>query len=170
MNHFTVEQRYKLDVLLQQNVCKKQIAIQLEKHISSIYREISRNSDERNMLYRADLASRKCRKRHSEKSKNQCFSLDKKHQVCELIREDLSPEQIVGKLKKESVFCVSHETIYKLIWEDKKNGGDLYKHLRNRGKAYRKRGASKDKRGQITGRIGIENRPKEVEENSDLET
>ena len=29
---------------------------------------------------------------------------------------------------------------------------------------YRKRGASKDKRGQIMGRIGIENRPKEVDD------
>ncbi|EOG6908232.1 IS30 family transposase, partial [Flavobacterium psychrophilum] len=42
--------------------------------------------------------------------------------------------------------------------------GTLYTHLRNQGKTYRKPGASKDKRGLIVGRIGIENRPKEVEE------
>ncbi|WP_134346234.1 IS30 family transposase, partial [Flavobacterium psychrophilum] len=47
---------------------------------------------------------------------------------------------------------------------DKKQSGTLYTHLRNQGKTYRKPGASKDKRGLIVGRIGIENRPKEVEE------
>lgn len=50
------------------------------------------------------------------------------------------------------------------MWQDKKQGGLLYKHLRTQGKRYRNRGACKDKRGQITGRIGIEHRPKEVED------
>jgi IS30 family transposase len=81
-----------------------------------------------------------------------------------LIEADLSPEQIVGKSIKVDVSCVSHETIYKFVWDDTKRGGDLYKHLRTLGKTYRKRGGSKDKRGQIVGRIGIENRPIEVEE------
>jgi IS30 family transposase len=164
MIHFTVEQRYKLEVLLQQNVRKADIAIELGKDLSSIYREIKRNSDVRNSVYKSDLANRKCFKRHKEKIKNQCFSLEIKNYVRNLIEEDLSPEQIVGKSLKDGVSCVSHETIYKYIWNDKKKGGDLYIHLRTQGKTYRKRGASKDKRGQIVGRIGIENRPKEVEE------
>ncbi len=81
-----------------------------------------------------------------------------------LIIEDLSPEQIVGRALKDGVGCICIETIYKFVWNDKKEDGNLYIHLRNQGKTYRKRGASKDKRGQIVGRIGIENRPKEVEE------
>ena len=55
MKHFTVEQRYKLEVLLQQNVPKTKIAIDLNKHISSVYREIKRNSDARNSIYKADF-------------------------------------------------------------------------------------------------------------------
>jgi IS30 family transposase len=164
MSHFTVEQRYKLEVLLQQNVSKTQISIELNKHISSIYREIKRNSDTRNSVYKGNLAIRKCRKRHKEKAKNQCFTDEMKIYIKKLIIEDLSPEQIVGKALKDSIDCVSIETIYKFVWNDKKKDGDLHKHLRNQGKIYRKRGASKDKRGQIVGRIGIENRPKEVEE------
>ena len=164
MVHFTVEQRYKLEVLLQQNVCKEQIAIELRKHISSIYREIKRNSDERNTVYKANLASRKCKKRHKEKPKNQSFNLEIQNYVRVLIEEDLSPEQVLGKSIKDGVSCVSHETIYKYVWQDKKKGGDLYKHLRTLGKTYRKRGALKDKRGQIIGRIGIENRPIEVDQ------
>jgi IS30 family transposase len=164
MRHFTVEQRYKLEVLLQQNISIKQISIELKKHISSIYREIKRNSDERNSVYKGNLAIRKCSKRHQIKIKNQCFTGEIKRYVTKLLLEDLSPEQIVGRALNDNVTCVSVETIYKLIWDDKKQVGTLYTHLRNQGKMYRKRGASKDKRGQIVGRIGIENRPAEVEE------
>jgi transposase, IS30 family len=60
--------------------------------------------------------------------------------------------------------CVCIETIHKFVWNDKKQNGILYTHLRHQGKIYRKRGTSKDNRGQIMGRVGIENRPKEVEE------
>lgn len=164
MSHFTVEQRYKLEVLLQQNVSKNQISIELNKHISSIYREINRNSDERNSVYKGNLAIRKCSKRHKLKPKNQCFTNEIKQYVMGLLLEDLSPEQIVGRALKDNVDCVCIETIYKLIWNDKEQGGNLYTRLRNQGKMYRKRGASKDKRGQIVGRIGIESRPIEVEE------
>lgn len=62
MKHFTVEQRYKLEILLQQNVYKSQLAIDLKMHI--IYRELKRNSDVRSSVYKADLANRKCKKRH----------------------------------------------------------------------------------------------------------
>lgn len=168
MSQFTVEQRYRLEVLLQQNVPKTEIAIEFNKHISSIYREINRNSDERNRIYKADLASIKCLKRHNEKPKNQCFSLEIKTHVARLIQEDYSPEQIVGRSLKEGIACVSHETIYKYVWGDKKKGGILYTHLRTKGKTYRKRGASKDKRGQIIDRVGIENRPKIVDEKERL--
>ena len=164
MKHFTVEQRYKLEILLQQKVSKTQIAVDIKMHVSSIYRELKRNSDERNSNYKADLASRKCKKRHNEKLKNQCFDNTIKLYVSDLIKDDLSPEQIVGKSLKDGVICVCHETIYKFVLADKKNGGDLYTHLRSKGKIYRKRGALKDKRGQIVGRIGIENRPIEVSE------
>jgi IS30 family transposase len=64
MSHFTIEQRYKLEVLLQQNVSKTQISIELNKHISSTYREINRNSDQRNSVYKGNLAIRKYHKRH----------------------------------------------------------------------------------------------------------
>ena len=164
MIHFTVEQRYKLEVLLQQQLSKSAIAVELNMHISSIYRELNRNCDVRNGSYKAALAIRKCKIRHREKPKNQFFSTDLKNYVSNLIKNDLSPEQIVGESIKNGVSCVSHETIYKMVWNDKKNGGELYTHLRSKGKSYRKRGALKDKRGQINGRIGIENRPSEVDE------
>jgi transposase, IS30 family len=88
MSHFTVEQRYKLEVLLQQNVPKTEISIELNKHISSIYREIKRNSDTRNSVYKGNLAIRKCSTRHKYKLKNQCFTNEIKVYVADLLRED----------------------------------------------------------------------------------
>ncbi|MGY0426609.1 MAG: IS30 family transposase [Polaribacter sp.] len=79
-------------------------------------------------------------------------------------RGNFSPEQIVKFTKLSQKQCVSPERIYQHIWENKKQGGDLYLHLRTQGKRYRKRGASKDKRGQIVGRIDMDQRPKIVEE------
>lgn len=79
------------------------------------------------------------------------------------LERKLSPEQIVGRAKKEGKAYVSPERIYQHIWEDKKQGGDLYTHLRTQGKKYRKRGAAKDKRGKIVGRVDIEQRPAIVE-------
>jgi transposase, IS30 family len=62
--------------------------------------------------------------------------------------------------------CVSVERIYQFVWQDKKDGGDYYTHLRTKGRKYRKRGQSKDKRGQIVGRVDIDQRPAIVEDKS----
>lgn len=163
MSHFNPEQRYKLEVLLQQNVSKKEIAKDFGKHISSIYREINRNCDARSHNYKGDLAIRKSKRRHKEKAKNQCFTYEIKEYVRGLILQDLSPEQIVGRSKLNGIKCVCHETIYAFILDDKESGGLLYKHLRTKGRKYRKRGALKDRRGQIIDQINIGERPEEVD-------
>ena len=76
---------------------------------------------------------------------------------------DYSPEQIAGRLKLKGKPTVSHERIYQHVWADKKQGGELYKHLRRKGRKYRKRGLAKDMRGIIKDRIGIEQRPEIVD-------
>ena len=163
MGHLTQEQRYTIDVLKKENYSLSDIGKRIGKDKSVICRELKRNSDARNGVYKAELAQRKCKIRHLEKPKKIRFSKTIKEFVIYWLKEDYSPEQIVGKAKLDGLNCVSVESIYQHIWDDKKRGGKLCIHLRTQGKRYRKRGASKDKRGQIVGRIGIENRPKEVE-------
>jgi IS30 family transposase len=164
MSQITQEQRYIIETLLNENYSKLEIAERLKKDVSTIYREIQRNSDKRNNKYRAVLAHRRCEERHSDKNKNQRFTHQVKDFVEYWIKQEYSPEQIVGRAKEQGLNCVSHERIYQYIWKDKKQGGNLYLWLRSQGKIYRKRGASKDKRGQIVGRIDIDQRPKSVEE------
>ena len=67
------------------------------------------------------------------------------------------PEQIQGRFKSEGCECVCPRTIYAFIAQDKTNGGDLYKNLRH--KKYRNRTGSPDARGQIRGRVSIDECP-----------
>ena len=164
MSQITKEQRYTISVMLNQGTKPKDIAKFIGKDKSSIYREINRNKDKRNGVYKSQLAENKCRERHKVKPKRKRFTSAIKTKVVELISEDYSPEQVVGFCKKEEIACVSHETIYQYIWENKKQKGSLHTHLRRQGRKYRKRGAAKDNRGIIKGRIGIEKRPNIVEE------
>ena len=72
-----------------------------------------------------------------------------------------SPEQIKGYCDANGLKMVSVEWIYRLIREDKKNGGTLHKHCRHRLK-HRKRcvGAGV---GHIPDRLSIHQRPESVE-------
>ena len=164
MKHLTAEQRYVIAALLQAGKKKNEIAKVIHKDKSTVSREIKRNGDERSCEYRADLASRKCQKRHVEKRKHIRFTEEVKTFVEQQLREDLSPEQIVGLANNNKQEKVSHERIYQHIWQDKKQGGKLYTHLRNEGKRYRKRGSKKDRRGIIPNRVDIDQRPAIVEE------
>lgn len=168
MSHLTQEQRYTIEVLQKENYSQTAIALIIGRDKSVVNRELKRNCDKRSGSYRSELAQKKCAKRHSEKNKKIRFTKAIKEYVTQWLKEDYSPEQIVGIAKLEGFDCVSIEKIYQFIWDDKKQGGSLYKHLRTQGKRYRKRGSSKDKRGQIVGRVGIENRPIEVAEKERL--
>ncbi len=163
-SHLTQEQRYTIQALLQAGISRKIICEKIGKNKSVLSRELKRNADQRNGCYKADLAERKCQQRHQTKRKSVKFTEDIQQFVEGLIQEDYSPEQIVGFANRNQIACVSHERIYQHLWNNKRQGGKLYTHLRTQGKRYRKRGASKDKRGVITGRIDIEERPKIVDE------
>jgi IS30 family transposase len=160
MGHLTLEQRYKIETYKNLGKGITEIANFLGRDKSVIYREISRNSDGRSGQYRASLAQRKAEYRHQNKAKNQKFNSELEAEVLHYLKQDYSPEQIVGRMALQGKRIISHERIYQYIWKDKRAGGKLYKHLRTKGKKYRKRGHSKDSRGLITNRIDISSRPK----------
>jgi len=100
---------------------------------------------------------------HSEKSTKRTAQVEK--MIEHLLIKGLSPEAIRDRTKLElGESIASHETIYRWLLLDKDNGGELYKHLLRVSKPYRKRYGSKRRRGKIQNRVGIEERPKIVEE------
>ena len=163
MKHLTSEQRYTISVMLQKGHSQKEIAEVIGKDKSTISREIRRNRDKRNGVYKSELAQKKYNQRQKEKPKKTYFTDDIKNYVESKLSEDYSPEQISERAKIEGIKCVSPERIYQHIWEDKRQGGELYNYLRRRKKRYRKRGNSKDSRGIIKDKVSIDERPKIVD-------
>lgn len=161
MGHITKEQRYTIEVMLKQGIARKHIAAAIGRDKSVLSREISRNCDERNGVYRSALAERKYQKRLSDKPKPKRFTAKIKKLVDKGLALEWSPEQISSFEYCEPIEMVSHERIYQYIIEDKKKGGELYKQLRCK-KKYRKRLGSKDKRGKIKNQVNIKERPKIV--------
>lgn len=77
-----------------------------------------------------------------------------------------SPEQIKGYCDANGIGMVSVEWIYRLVRDDKRNGGTLYKHCRH-GLKHRKRcvGAGV---GHIPDRVSIHHRPDSVEDRKEF--
>jgi len=164
MTHITAAQRYGISIYLEQEKTLTYIAEKLGKHKSTIGREIKRNSDKRNGEYKPNSAEKKYQARLKFKDKRKDFTEQIEARVVELLKQDLSPEQIVGYLLKMGKKCVSHERIYQFIWLDKRKGGQLFHHLRLKERRHRKRTNSKNSRGIIKDRVSIEERPNIVED------
>ncbi|MDR2130680.1 MAG: helix-turn-helix domain-containing protein, partial [Odoribacteraceae bacterium] len=135
----TREQRYEIEVLLRAGKRQKEIAELVGKDKSVISRELKRNSHKRG--YSARLAQEYADERKERYRLKRKFTENiRKKVIKELVEEQWSPEQIVGKARRDGVPMVSQERICQFIREDKKNAGTLYNHLRHRLK-HRKRPA-----------------------------
>ena len=155
-------ERYQIESFLKAGFKQKQIAEELGRSSSSISREIKRNSGLRG--YRPRQANMLAQER--KKSRRHTRISEKTWQLVEaLIREDLSPEQISGRLKVDALPSVSPEWIYQHILDDKILGGDLHTHLRCQ-KKRKKRYGSPDRRGILKNRVSIDDRPAIVDERS----
>ena len=86
--------------------------------------------------------------------------------INEKIKIRWSPEQVSGWLEVEKGIKLSHETIYRHIWSDKKSGGQLYLYLWRQGKKYNSRAKSQAGRGHIINRVSIDERPAIVDDKS----
>jgi IS30 family transposase len=83
------------------------------------------------------------------------------------LREDWSPEQISLWLAQQKRLSISHERIYQYVLEDKRLGGDLYRHLCCQ-KPRKKRYGAYGRRGQLPNRVSIDGRPAIVERHTHL--
>ncbi len=153
----TQEQRYQIYAFLKAGFSQSTIAFEINVHKATVSREIRRNLGKRG--YRPKQAhvmaiTRRHRADKFIKMTPQLIAI-----IENLIRNDYSPEQISGALKRNHRIRISHETIYHHILSDKITGGNLYQHLRRSNKKRKKRYGSQSLRGQIPGRVSIDQRP-----------
>jgi IS30 family transposase len=168
-NQLTLRQRYKIEAYIEAGNSQTQIALLLGVHKSTISRELKRNIPKRGVgakIYNAIKAHSKTEVRHSAKAKYTSFTLELKQQMSEWMnKRRYSPELVSAQWKKNNIQGVSHECMYRFIWQCKHSNKrinkafkELHKFLKH-GKRRRKRGNYKDTRGLIPGRVSIEYRP-----------
>lgn len=154
----TNEDRVRIKDGLDAGLSKTQIADKLGFHKSTIGREIRRNKGKRG--YRPKQAQRKAVERESSKHGPYKMNPVIMTQIIERLEAKWSPEQISNRLRLEGDDSVSTETIYKFIDEDRKQGGELWRHLRRSGKVRKRRFPSEDRRGKIQNTRPLSKRPK----------
>jgi IS30 family transposase len=147
------------------------IAARLGRCASTVCREVNRNGGRRR--YRAQKADEKAWEKASRPKRcllamNECL----RDVVASKLREDCSPQQISGWLKREypedEAMRISHETIYRTLFVQARGAlkRELLAHLRSRRMMRKGRYASTagQPRGQIKEAVSIRERPPEAED------
>lgn len=164
--HLAAEARCHISGLRKAGLNDSEIARELGVHKSTISREISRNSGQRGYRPKQAQELSDQRKSHAAKIGKNTGKFDQGDLalVDALLKQDYSPQQISGRMKLEGELSISHETIYKRVYDDKAKGGNLHQHLRSQKKRRKRYASGANRRGVMPGRFGIENRPKIVDE------
>lgn len=163
----TSGERYAISALRRRGLTMRQIATELGRAHTTIAREIRRNSCN-DGWYRPSKAASRTSGRRMRSRRNARITSEQWAVVDRYLGMDWSPEQVAGFLKAEGIMRISHESIYVHVWHDKARGGDLWRHLRQATKKYRKRYRSYDSRGRLAGKRHISERPAEVETREQL--
>jgi IS30 family transposase len=142
----------------QPRLSNAEIARRLDRHPSTVGRELRRNAARYDGLYRASKAQERTNGRRSRTRRWSKLTAKEWMLVEALLREGLSPDQISGRLRREGTLEVSHECIYQHVWADKRAGGSLYLCLRQRTRRRRKRYATTERRGRVFGKRHISER------------
>jgi IS30 family transposase len=136
--HLNDQERFYVEKRLADGDSIPQIAKNLGRNKTSLYREIKRNIDKSFGFYSYLRAKNIAtdRKQKTVRRIKHINALDKKTKdlIDESLKKRMSPEQISGLLRKELQLSISHQTLYRHIWADRNHGGNLYENLRRRGK------------------------------------
>jgi len=184
--HITQKEREKIHYLYHvKNQKLKEIGKEIGKHASTIGRELERNKtmvsiennnnpqakkNRKNWHYLPHRAEKKYLQRRKESKKKSPFeNLELHEYVIEKLRIGWSPERITGRAKKEGIGKTNHESIYQYIYNDPRGKElELWKFLPRAQRKRKKRTGRKMKRTLIPNRIGIEQRPIEVEDRKEF--
>jgi IS30 family transposase len=165
--HFTLEERRTLFRLLNAKLPIKEIAGQLGRHRSTIYREIARNEFREVKHYRGYYPvtaedSARLRRRRQRKLVRDAHL---RTHVVEKLKLCWSPEQIAGRLKltgEDGRLC--HETIYQFVYSPEGRALELHRHLLRARRLRRRRFGRKPRSLKIPIERTIAQRPAEIGE------
>ena len=160
----TENERYQIYIMKKAGHSQESIALVLDRSPSTISREVRRNKGLKG--YRPAQAQRFSDSRRTGAYKQCKVNDEVRAWIVKLLRQELSPQQVVDYIRRHKKLSLHHETVYRLVYANKAEGGGLYQHLRIVSKPYRKRYGHYDRRGKIKNRVSIEKRPLVVERRS----
>jgi len=106
----TEGERYQIYGLLKEGLSQKAIARNLERHPSTISRELKRNKGLKG--YRHKQANCFATERRCQAKKHIKLTAEVQGWIRRLIEQDLSPEQVSNYLERHHDLKLHHETIY----------------------------------------------------------
>jgi IS30 family transposase len=159
--HLIQEERYQISALLEAGFSQGAIAAKLSRSPSSVSRELSRNRLAG--PYQPQIAVVLAKARRLPSAKNARRVSDEAWTFAQQkLAETWSPQQIAGHQRAEKLPRISHESIYRRIYQDKRAGGHLHLALRIH-KQRRKRRGMRERRGTIPNQVLIDQRPAMVD-------
>jgi IS30 family transposase len=169
-HHLTEKERYVISHMVLDNFSLREIGRRLGRHHTSLSREIKRNrptySDDAVYWY-YDAHPTAMKRRHKARHNRRLNRVKLRTYVKIRIKLEWSPQAIAARLKRDypndDTMRISHETIYRWIYLNATQGGDIYCHLRRCHKKRRRQKRYGSGRRFIPGRISIDLRPSIVD-------
>lgn len=176
--NLTESERILIAQWINEGKTNKWIARELGRDVSTIGREIKRNSKaimdisgKTVLVYEPLHAHNKAMRRrlNAYKAKHPLKSEKVFAYVIDHLRSGWSPEQISGRLKKvdhpdDTTWHICTESIYRFIYSVKQKDKAYWEYLRRKQKRRRKRNGKKAQRVRIPDRVSIHERPSEIDE------
>lgn len=165
----TSEERYVIAHLKIHKLSLREIGRRLGRHHTTIARELKRNGPPFGGVYWYTVAQPKAdaRKAHARHHRRRDHAPLFQY-VTDRLHERWSPECIAGRLPidfpRQQAMRVSPEAIYRWVYRDAVNGGQLYRCLDLSHKRRRRQRRYGSLRGLIPGRVSITERPAVVED------
>ncbi len=166
-HQLTSGERYLIAKAKSMGDSRREIARKLGRSASTVSRELRRNADTRGE-YDAHKADSYARTRRRKSRRGEHYEAGQVELVRELMGHKWSPEQISGRLGRLGVMQVGASTIYRWVRRDKARGGGLWLRTRRLSRRYRKGYRVADRRGRLSGKRSIEDRPRAVQERSEF--
>jgi IS30 family transposase len=155
------EERYILSTNRARGYSVPQIAKEMARSPSTLYRELKRNIRPSGR-YAAFVAQSYATARRRRSRQGSQFPQEFWDYILDYLKIQWSPEQISNHLKNLGLFSISFQSIYRNIQIDRKRGGSLYKDLRIMPKRRRKKYGTDDSRGILRGKRMISERPASI--------
>nr|WP_238358195.1 helix-turn-helix domain-containing protein [Piscirickettsia salmonis] len=139
--HLNEKDRFYIEQRLSEGDSLRSIARALGFSPSTISREIKRHTPiDFKGLYCHRLTSRCAQEKRANAKQGQAFrqiSEEAKMLIHQRLSTHTSPDVISQELIREHDIQVSESTIYRYIYDDREQGGELYKNLPHSGKPYK---------------------------------